>query len=194
MRYGSQSSSDGARFRITIRALLFSCASFCYMPRWNHTSSNGNIHRKSTLERKTDVLSFKLRSLGARNQPGVPELATELNAVPSTKADGHPIWRWSFLPDWSAAQRAQLSPTRYTHTHTQATHAHTHSREELSPWNGRYCVNGCQLWTTVFLFLRRGISCAVGKEKTWVRAIFKQWKKKMLRVQLEISKRLTSIL
>lgn len=41
----------GARFRITIRALLFSCASFCYMPRSNHTSSNRNIHRKSTLER-----------------------------------------------------------------------------------------------------------------------------------------------
>lgn len=122
MRCGSQSSSEGARFRITIRALLFSCASFCYMPRSNHTSSNGNIHRKSTLERrKPTFVAFKLPSgkLNARNQPGVPELATELNAVPSTKADGHPIWRWSFLPDWSGAQRAQLSPTRYTHTRSR---------------------------------------------------------------------------
>lgn len=30
-------------------------------------------------------------------------------------------------------------------------------REELRLWNGSYCVNGCQLWTTVFLFLRSGM-------------------------------------
>lgn len=115
--------------------------------------SNRNIHRKSTLVTKKDALPRKLPSgkLYEHKQPGVPELATELNAVPSTKADGHPIWRWSFLPDWSGAQQAQLSPTRYTHS---LSHMH---REELRLWNGSYCVNGCQLWTTVFLFLRSGM-------------------------------------
>lgn len=146
MRYGYQSSSDGARFKTTIRALLFSCASFCYMPRWNHTSSNRNIHRKSTLhgEKENNVFAFKLLS-DKLNKSSVPELATELNAVLSTKADGHPIWRWSFLPDWSAAQRAQLSPTRYTHMHADAD-AHTHTRKHTEirshTYTGRSLVCG----------------------------------------------------
>lgn len=78
-------------------------------------------------------------------------------SVLSTKAHGHPIWRWSFLADWSAAQRDQLSPARSTHAHARA-HTHIHRRFHTGRsyvWYERYCVNWCQLWTTVFLFLRR---------------------------------------
>lgn len=134
-RCSFQNNNTSATF--LLRFFLLHAALKSHLFKWEYPSE---IH---TREKKTTFWAFKLPSgkLNARNQPGVPELATELNAVPSTKADGHPIWRWSFLPDWSGAQRAQLSPTRYTHTHTHI-HALTHTlggatsleREVLCQW------------------------------------------------------------
>lgn len=124
--------------------------------------SNRNIHRKSTLVTKKDALPRKLPSgkLYEHKQPGVPELATELNAVPSTKADGHPIWRWSFLPDWSGAQQAQLSPTRYTHTLS-----HTCIGRSYVYGTGAIVSMGASYGQLYFYFY--AVECALEKEKSW---------------------------
>lgn len=96
----------------------------------------------------------------------VPELATELNAALSTKADGRSVILFGDEASYqTGAQRCEPSchppATRArahshsrtcTHTNTLTrTHSHTHTqalphirREELRPWNARYCVNWCQ--------------------------------------------------
>lgn len=133
--------------------------------------SNRNIHRKSTLVTKKDALPRKLPSgkLYEHKQPGVPELATELNAVPSTKADGHPIWRWSFLPDWSGAQQAQLSPTRYTHTLS-----HTCIGRSYVYGTGAIVSMGASYGQLYFYFY--AVECALEKEKSWGLLIGKKHK------------------
>lgn len=154
------------------------------MPRSNHTSSNRNIHRKSTLEGKTDVLTFRLPSgkLNGRNQPGVPELATALNAVPSTKADAHPIWRWSFLPDWSAAQRAQLSPTRYTHTLS-----HTYIGRSYVSGKGAIVSMGASYGQLYFYFYATAFHMnALWKRRAWALLIvWPEKNRKMLKRYLK---------
>lgn len=148
-------------FRITTRALLFSCASFCYMPRSNHTSSDRNIHRKSTLEKEREAKGGKRRFLG-----GLKLLSgerTEPSGCPST-SDGaerspfHKSRRSSYL-EMKLLTRLERSAASPAVTHPLHTHAPSHiHREEPRLGNGSYCVNGCQIWTTVFLFLRSGIS------------------------------------
>lgn len=83
-----QNNNTSATF--LMRFFLLHAALKSHLFKWEYPSE---IHAGE--EKKNDVLAFKLPSgkLNARSQPGVPELATELNAVPSTKADGHPIWR-----------------------------------------------------------------------------------------------------
>lgn len=160
MRRGSHGSSDGARFgTTTIRALLFSCASFCYMPRSNHTSSQQNIHRKSTLRREVNGLGLisKLPSVKLK-QTSVPGPATELDLSPFHKSPRSSYLEMKLLSrlERSAARPAVTRPL-HARTHGRA-HTHIHRRFHTGRsyvWYERYCVNWCQLWTTVFLFLRR---------------------------------------
>lgn len=165
MSRGSHGSLDGARFGTTIRALLFTCASFCYMPRWNHTFSNQNIHRKSTLRREDNELGLILKVPSVNlEQTSVPGPATELDFSPFHKSPRSSYLEMKLLSrlERSAARPAVTRPL-HTHTHTSArihthTHTHTHGRVHTGRsyvWYERYCVNWCQLWTTVFLFLRR---------------------------------------
>ena len=132
MRRGSHGTLVGARFGTTIRALLFSCASFCYMPRWNHTFSHKNIHRKSTLRREDSGsgLILKLPSVNLK-QTSVPGPAAELDFSPFHKSPRSSYLEMKLLSrlERSAARPAVTRPlhTRartYTHSHA---HTHTHT-------------------------------------------------------------------
>lgn len=131
MSRGSHGSLDGARFGTTIRALLFTCASFCYMPRWNHTFSHQNIHRKSTLRREDSELGLilKVPSVNLR-QTSVPGPATELDFSPFHKSPRSSYLEMKLLSrlERSAARPAVTRPL-HAHTHTSARiHTHTHTR------------------------------------------------------------------
>lgn len=82
-----QNNNTGATF--LLRFFLLHAALKSHLFKWEYPSE---IHTREKT-RWFGLFKLPLGKLNARNQPGVPELAMELNAVPSTKADAHPIWR-----------------------------------------------------------------------------------------------------
>ena len=193
MRYGdSLNSSDGARVGITIRALLFlSCASSSvffffffgnyvllhaalksHLFKWEYPSEIHTGETKANGLWLSIIIIITKTPLAHNWKHGCPRTSYGAERGPFHKSRRSSYLEMKLL---TRLERSAASPavTRPLHTHAHArahTHTHTHTlshihREELRLWNGRYCVNGCQLWTTVFSIftLRHFLRMRVGE-------------------------------
>lgn len=126
---------------------------------------------KSTLEKSAFSSSrFPFRWTERTEPGGCPR--TSYGAVRSPFHKSRPS---SYL-EMKLLTRLERSAASPAVTHPLHTRTHTHAYSlslthmkggAIRLRNGSYCVNGGQLWTTVFLFLRSGISeeCASEREK-----------------------------